>query len=600
MRKIIVCGLVVVMTLGSALVAVPAAPVRVAQANPGTNWLGEYFATGDLTGGAVASRTDGEINFDWGTGSPFPGTVPVDNFSVRWTKTVNFPTSGKWTFEAGVDDGIRVWIDNTIIINEWHGSPGGYATYKNSIDQLTAGDHDLKVEYYEATGDAAVKVSWYAGDSPGDSGSGSGSSPPPAGQVYGPATWAAEYFDNATLAGSPQVTRTDGDINFNWADGSPDAAIPADNFSARWTTTVNFPSTGTWLFKAGADDGVRVWIDSTLLIDEWQSDRGYTNYENEIQQLTAGDHQLKVEYYEAAGLAGIQVRWWPVGQAAADAAGAPPPPTPEPKLVYAAVTAENVNVRVGPGLGNPVITQVFYPDNYVVLGITGDFGWVKIRLDDGTEAWVSNEWVWLWSKKDKFMQDVPVLDVPVAPPASLPEPGEFGRVLLTGASSDTLNLRDGPSLYNAKVIGSIPQGVTFTVEAQNRNGAWFLISYQDIRGWVSSPYVRLLDGTRNDLLISSEVVDTPAYGTVFVPEDDQGEPLATVRGQAASNLKLRNGPSIFTAEQIGSVPRDGTFLIEGRNRNGAWYFITFEGQPGWVNAAYVTLIEGTVSDLPIR
>jgi len=41
-------------------------------------------------------------------------------------------------------------------------------------------------------------------------------------------------------------------------------------------------------------------------------------------------------------------------------------------------------------------------------------------------------------------------------------------------------------------------------------------------------------------------------------------------------------------------------VIEGRNTNGAWYLITFEGTQGWVNAAYVRLFEGRVSDLPIR
>jgi len=83
-----------------------------------------------------------------------------------------------------------------------------------------------------------------------------------------------------------------------------------------------------------------------------------------------------------------------------------------------------------------------------------------------------------------------------------------------------------------------------------------------------------------------------------VPEDEAGQPV-TVRGRALNNLNLRNAASL-RGDQVGTVPADTEMVIEGRNTNGAWYLITFEGTQGWVNAAYVRLIEGRVSDLPIR
>jgi uncharacterized protein YgiM (DUF1202 family) len=267
-----------------------------------------------------------------------------------------------------------------------------------------------------------------------------------------------------------------------------------------------------------------------------------------------------------------------------------------------------VNVRSGPGLGNPVIAQVNYPKNYRVLGGVADLSWLQIDLGNGTTGWVSNEWVWLYSTDDAknqdttgggqpdFVDDIPRLDVAVAPPAE-PVAG-FEPVILQGQATDTLRLRDGPSIFAAKVIGAVPQGAVFDVQARNSNSAWYLISYRDIRGWVNASYVTLNGGTVNQLVVSDEVVPAPPAGTVFVPESAPGVTV-TVRGRASADLRLRDAASL-RGNQVGSVPLDAEFVIEGRNTNGAWYLITYGGEQGWVNAAYVKLIEGTVPDLPIR
>jgi uncharacterized protein YgiM (DUF1202 family) len=256
------------------------------------------------------------------------------------------------------------------------------------------------------------------------------------------------------------------------------------------------------------------------------------------------------------------------------------------------------------------MVKIPYNEDYLVLAGVPDLSWLLIKLHDGREGWVSNDWVWLYATNpDKnmdttgggqpdFVDDIPRIDIEIAPPAYPPENDPL-RTFLTGSATDTLNLRDGPSLGASRIIGSVPQNAMFKVEAHNGNGAWYLINYRGIRGWVSGLYVRLLDGYVRDLVVSSEVVAAPPFGEVFVPEDDQGQPAVTVRGHANSNLKLRDQPSIGLGEQIGSVPQDSEFVISGRTSNGSWYLITWDGQEGWVNAAYVIVIEGTVPDIPI-
>lgn len=601
MRNLMSGCLIVVLCLVATLGSGPlwSGPVNVAEANPGTQWNAAYFNNATLSGSPVVTRIDDRIDFNWASGSPDPA-VPADNFSARWTKTVNFPTSGKWTFRVGADDGVRMWIDVTPIVNEWHGNPEGYRTYEVSIDQLTAGNHDLKVEYYEASGNAGVKVEWFF--------SGGGGAPA-TGTVYGPASWNASYYNNLDLSGAPSLTRVDGDINFDWGTGSPAAQVNADNFSARWTTTVNIPTTGHWRFQVGADDGVRMWIDVTQILNEWHGNpEGYRTYDADVYALTAGDHDLKVEYYEATGNARVQVRWFLVDGAGGGGAGggagqaAPPPP---PARVLAAATGNNVNVRTGPGLGNPVIAQISYPDDYVVLGGVPDLSWLLIDLGDGRQGWVSNEWVYLYSTNEAknqdttgggqpdFVDDIPRIDRPIAPPALPPEGPP--RRMLQGKTTDTVRIRDGASLYASQIIGSVPQGVTLAVEARTRNGAWYLVSYQGIRGWVSAPFVTLLDGTASDLVVSAEVVPVPPAGSIFVPQAQ----AVTVRGQATATLKVRDAASTRGAE-IGEIPAGAELVVLGRNTTGAWYLVTYGGLEGWVYSPLVTLIEGRVPDLPVR
>lgn len=598
MRRLTICGLVAVMTLGLVLGVRISGPVRVAEANPGTNWNGAYFDNASLSGSAKVNRVDNQISFNWGTGSPDPA-IPADNFSARWTKTVNFPTSGSWTFKVGADDGVRMWIDVTPIIDQWH--TGAYQVYEVTIDQLTAGNHDLKVEFFESVGDARIEVQWWF--------SGSSSTT---------VDWNASYYNNVNLDGIAVLTRVDHGINFDWGTGSPGSGVNADNFSARWKATVNFATAGRWRFKVGVDDGARMWIDVTQIINEWHgSATGYAEYEFDVYSLTAGNHDLTVEYFEVSGNARINVSWQliegMVGTTPVDGSGGgggvTPQPTPiPPVVVYAAVTGDNVNVRTGPGMGYPALTQLYYPDDYLVVAGVPDLSWIKIRLDDGSEAWVSNEWVWLYStdeEKNKdttgggqpdFVDFIPRVDIEVAPPA-LP-PDEPPRRMLRGLATDTIRLRDGASLGAARIIGSVPQGAGFTVEARSANGAWYLINYRDIRGWVSALYVTLVDGFVRDLVVSSEVVPAPPLGSVFVPEEEPGV-LVTVRGRAISNIRMRSAASL-QGDQIASVPRDSEFVIEGRNSNGAWFLISWEGANGWVSALYVELIEGTVPDLPIR
>jgi glucose/arabinose dehydrogenase len=265
---------------------------------PAGQFLAEYFNNLTLTGTPALSRCEATINNDWGVGSPGPG-VDIDGFSVRWTGTPTFE-AGEHVFSTTADDGVRVFVDDVSLIDQWHDQ--GPTTYTASRT-LTAGAHPVRMEFYENGGGAVARLSWTNLGDPGDPGD---PGTCPAGQFL------AEYFNNLTLTGTPALSRCEATIDNGWGGGSPAPGVNADGFSVRWTGSHLF-SAGSYEFTAIADDGVRAFIDDAVLIDQWH-DQGPTTY-TASQTLTAGAHTVRVEYYENGGGADARFSWALIGGA---------------------------------------------------------------------------------------------------------------------------------------------------------------------------------------------------------------------------------------------------------------------------------------------
>ena len=124
---------------------------------------GEYLATYRNETAAQAFTTQpvltrcesAPLDYEWGTSSPAPG-VNAEDFTVLWKGNFNFE-AGDYKFSARSDDGIRVYVDGTRVIDAFFDQS---ATDRQSTRTLTAGTHEVKVEYYENGGDAVAKLSW--------------------------------------------------------------------------------------------------------------------------------------------------------------------------------------------------------------------------------------------------------------------------------------------------------------------------------------------------------------------------------------------------------------------------------------------------------
>lgn len=266
-------------------------------------WNAQYYLGTQLAGEPVLSREDADINFTWNDSAP-AAELPSDNFSVRWTKTKHFD-AGRYKFVTSTDDGVRLYIDGTMVIDQWHTQ--GETPYAHQID-LTQGSHTIIMEYFEATGGAVAKLSWdLTEDQPAPQIPPPAQTPPPpvAPPPVAPppppetfSDYKGEYFDNSNLAGTPTLTRNDETVNFDWQHNSPGSPIGEDHFSVRWTKDQLFEA-GTYEFTVTADDGVRLYIDHEIILNKW-IDQSSTTYITE-KYLTAGVHNIKIEYYENGG-----------------------------------------------------------------------------------------------------------------------------------------------------------------------------------------------------------------------------------------------------------------------------------------------------------
>lgn len=237
-------------------------------------WQAQFWNNPFLDGTPILERGDAAVDYDWGSGSP-DSRVNADNFSARWTRYVDV-APGTYRFTVHSDDGVRLWVDNTLLVNDWSDHAVQVATADIA---LSPGHHLIKVEYYENMGQAVIRVAW---------------EPLPA------SGWLGEYYNNDALSGSPALVRTDAAIDFDWERNAPAPGVNADTFSVRWTQSPLFTA-GHYRFTVTADDGVRLWVYGHLLIDEWREQATRT-FSSDIY-LPGGAIPIRMEYCELYGLA---------------------------------------------------------------------------------------------------------------------------------------------------------------------------------------------------------------------------------------------------------------------------------------------------------
>jgi Flp pilus assembly protein TadG len=136
--------------------------------NTGTGLRASYYgnlgsSSSNRFKNLVLVRIDPQVNFDWGSSSPSTSNPIITNdyYQGRWEGWIAPDWPGSYQFYTLNDDGANVWIDGVKVISAWWDQGcSNCAGNWSAPTLLTCGQHTIKIEYYENTGNALMKFGW--------------------------------------------------------------------------------------------------------------------------------------------------------------------------------------------------------------------------------------------------------------------------------------------------------------------------------------------------------------------------------------------------------------------------------------------------------
>ncbi|MEO8608696.1 MAG: SH3 domain-containing protein [Chloroflexota bacterium] len=309
--------------------------------------------------------------------------------------------------------------------------------------------------------------------------------------------WSATFFPTNNLSGTGTNVGGINGLNFNWGTGVPIVngvavpGMPADNFSARFNSTQTFQA-ATYTFTVSSDDGVRVFIDGQNVLDRFVG-RALTT-DTFQKEMTAGSHNLTVEYFEGIDNAILQVQWGATG--AVSTAGpsptpgptATPAPTGLPSIPGGSISATVIRatvlvIRSGPSAYSDRLGTVRRGQTYQVVGRDENARWFLLQLS-GFQGWALG--YYLYINTNEFNAPVVSSFALGGNPAAL-----TGNVAV---SYTTLKLRSQPNIYSDQ-IGRITWGGTMAITGKTRSGEWWRVVWKGTEGWAWSAFLRVAEGS---------------------------------------------------------------------------------------------------------
>jgi uncharacterized protein YraI len=406
--------------------------------------------------------------------------------------------------------------------------------------------------------------------------------------------WTAQYFNNTNLSGTPIVTQAlPGGIGFNLGTNSPAAGVPADGWSARYTSIQTF-NAGTYQFIVGSDDGVRVLIDNVLVFDRFI---GRTFVSETFQQSfpTTGARTLTVEYFDAIDQAILTFQWTQVSGTVSTPIGATPSVTPFVTLTIPTPTARactpplalttSSEVILIPGVNvrseaSPSSPQLYYSTERIRLRIeggpvcNGGYQWWQVS-GPGVRGWVAEG-----ANGRNFLIPIDLAAERAAgctTPLRLTVGGDV-RLLLN------LRVRSAPSTTAPTVTTLDVDTVGVVLEGPScaNNVNWWRIRANGFEGWVAEGYP-----TDNYLAPASPLPETDSIpGACVVPLSLQAGSRVAIDYRDGVPRTLRAAPTSTSAAIASLINEIALEVIEGPvcAETYNWWFVRVVGSSvtGWI------------------
>ncbi|MCB5935972.1 glucosaminidase domain-containing protein [Caldibacillus thermoamylovorans] len=330
----------------------------------------------------VFYKYGGEVAYNWGMNSPGPG-FPADHFETLFEQE-KWYSRGDYFIQATADNGVKVEVDGEVKINRWTGQ-------WDNIDRalwlnVPEGNHTVRTSHYDDEYGAALFSN-----------------------VIPFGTWLAYYYPNTTLSGSPTasyVIKSGSNnlaLNENYGYGSPVEGMASDNFTVRYSTAKRIDP-GNYMIVTNVDDGVRIYIDGKIVVDNWIQNSSYQsnsyfvtiNNQNIANSTEANIHWIDIEYREANATSHIDFELKPVVSGTKIITGIETP-------LY----------RSFEELSDYTKHLTFYNPSYTRYGMLqyGDIVYImeqykyatKVRTEDGKIGWVHSSYLDESTTKDLWL-----------------------------------------------------------------------------------------------------------------------------------------------------------------------------------------------------
>ncbi len=117
----------------------------------------------------------------------------------------------------------------------------------------------------------------------------------------------AEYFDNEKLEGQPVFSSIEKEINHQWSEGEiPVPGLKSTNYSAKYTTNITADKDEILNFESEANDGYRVLINDSLMVDVWERNRWGSRQFN-VSVKKGITYRIEMSFRQAEGDASVKL-----------------------------------------------------------------------------------------------------------------------------------------------------------------------------------------------------------------------------------------------------------------------------------------------------
>ncbi len=246
-------------------------------------------------------------------GEPWPfqdGTSDLNTFAAHWMINATVLKAGKYIIKSQNDDGVRVYVDGNLAIDDW----SLHAPRWNSAEvYLDVGTHRIDVIYYECYGIARMYFSiMYEGEE-------EELAPAYVARVYDissySAWWDLDTLYNKIVEGDFPLIGTYGVSYIDYSDSSSYPADPwfftsdhpsTDYFAVIFYSNISVPKACTLVIDVVSDDGIKILLDGNVVLEDWSLHAPRSS--SASVSLSAGEHSLRVVYFERTGIARLKVK----------------------------------------------------------------------------------------------------------------------------------------------------------------------------------------------------------------------------------------------------------------------------------------------------